>query len=176
LLEYVVESAMLRGVSPYREDEEYDTSANGPGWQEDLGAHDRRHLDATHYRIEPGDLTGLRTAIASGMAVIDGGGVTEKLMNRGPKDADTPAGLDELGGEDNGHAQRIRAYWWGSPVGDVLLYQGSWDVDFAGCWVPVLNDAGEVSRMEWTPGHFWAKAETFAGRWDSHCLDVSRVP
>jgi hypothetical protein len=162
-LEYAVDAVVYRGVIKYRPGEEYDTSATKETWLEGHEAYPHRQLNARHYRVN--NLATLRSALLQNMAVVEGGGVTDKFMRRGPAQADVPAGLDELGGSDNGHAQRIRGYWNRPNTfdADVLLYQGSWGEGFAGCWLP---------DRTWAAGCFWALADTFRDRWDCWALDL----
>lgn len=174
LLEWAVEELMRRGFTHYVTGEEYDTSNTSETWGEGVEAFDYRQLGTDHYRIDVGDLPALFTALTSGMVVFDGGGVTEKFMQRGPARSNDPAGIDELGGDENGHCQGIVGYWLGSPMGDVVLYQGSWSEGFAGCYLPELSAAGEpTGRWSHAPGCFWAKAETFSHRWDCQAIRVA---
>lgn len=178
LLEYAVQGMIERGLRPYRPGEEYDTSSALETWVEGEEAWDMRQLGMVHQRVDVSDLESLYVALASGSAVFDGGGVTSKFMGRTLAKANTPADLDELGGDRNGHAQRIAAYWLGATlngvkVGDIILYQGSWSEDFAGCYVPELDANGNVARMVLRRGCFWAKTRTFAQRWDAHSFRPS---
>jgi len=180
LLEYVVDGLMARGAKPYLPGEEFDTSADPAGWTEDLEAYDIRQVGAQHRRLYLGNIEELYVALAAGWAVIDGGGVTERFMNRGAEQAGIAAGLDELGGDRYGHSQGQCGYNLGVeiegvPPGDVLLYAGSWDTDFAGCWVPVLDAGGAVIGREWWPGHFWAEAAVWPQRWDAHAIELRAV-
>ena len=180
LLEYAVEGMVQRGLRAYRPGEEFDTTSSLETWIEGKEAWDLRQLDMNHQRIDPDNLESLYIALASGSAVFDGGGVTNKFMQRTLSQANTPADLDELGGNTNGHAQRIAGYWIGATlngtkVGDILLYQGSWSEDFAGCEVPELDANGNILRMVLKQGCFWAKARTFGERWDAHSF-VPTVP
>jgi hypothetical protein len=178
LLEYAVDGLMARGAKPYVPSEELDTSSDPAGWTEDLDAHDLRQVGAEHGRLDLGDPEELYVALSAGMAVFDGGGVTSKFMSRGPGQTNIPAGLDELGGDRNGHSQGVVGYWLGAilagvAVGDLLLYAGSWDTDFAGCYVPVLDANSNIINREWWAGHFWAKAEVWSQRWDAHRIRVA---
>jgi hypothetical protein len=165
-LEYAIDGVIRRGLTPYRSGEEQDQSAALERWTEGYNAGHRRPIGAEAYRIDPGDLDSLRIALCRGMGVFDGGGVTTKLMQRGSENADTPAGLDELGGDRNGHSQGIFGFWFGSPVGDVLYYQNSWGLAHAGCFVPVFGTDGTLQHMSWQPGCYLAWASTFVERWD----------
>ncbi len=174
-LEYAVEGLIHRGVVAYVPEEEFDTSDDLETWTEGHAAHDWRQLNMEHHRLDLADIGSCYTALAAGMAVFDGGGVTSKFMQRTASKAYVPADLDELGGSANGHAQGIPGYWLdatldGVNVGDLLLYQGSWDTTFAGCYVPRLSAEGTIIEMVWQPGCFWAKARTFAQRWDCHAF------
>jgi hypothetical protein len=167
-LEYAVAGIMLRGVISYRPGEEFDASPEGQEtWREGLEGYPRRMLDAEHYSVPNGDLEALYAALEQDYAVVDGGPVTAQFMRRGPEQADTLVGKAEFGGSSNGHAQGIRGFWRASPRfggKDVLLYQGSWGLDFAGCWLP---------DGTWSSGCFWADAaEAFPLRWDCHALSL----
>jgi hypothetical protein len=174
-LEFAVESMIRRGLSPYVPGEENVVPPSHEHWTEGHEAHDRRQLGMEHFRIDPDDTDAIYEALASGMAVFDGGCVTAKFMARGPGQANTPADLNELGGDANGHAQGVAGYWLdatlaGVSVGNLLLYQGSWGDAFAGCYVPVLGPEGTILSMRWQPGCFWAKERTIAARWDWHAF------
>jgi len=174
-LEFAVDGMIRRGLTPYVPGEEFDESATLETWVEGHAAHDRRQLGMDHRRIATNDVQALYQALASGMAVFDGGPLLEKFFGRGPTKANTPADIDELGGITNGHAQRIRGYYLdadleGQQVGNVLLYQGSWDEGFAGCWVPVLNEESVVIDTRWQPGCFWAYERVIGLRWDIHAF------
>jgi hypothetical protein len=162
LLEYAVEGILHRGISPYVAGEEQDHSAGLESWTEGHAAHDTRQIGAIHYRV--GDLPELYAAIAGGLVVVDGGGVTGKYMGRGPADAvTTPADLDELGGNENGHAQRLAGYYLDSPWGNLILYQNSWGPEWGGCYLP---------DGSWQAGCTWALERVFRERWDCHALEV----
>jgi hypothetical protein len=129
-LEYVIESLIERGWSkerPWENEQSVSKDAAMPPLFAELDAFDKRQKNLRHHSIAGSDRTRqVVEALARGHGVVFGTGVKNPYFY--PR-RNTVLGPEALGGDENGHAQRIRGY---STRRSAFVVQNSWGSYFGG--------------------------------------------
>lgn len=132
-------------------------------WQEGQEAWARRQKEVwlDHYALDPADSETpemLRRLLAAGWQASISTGTTTLYQRRGAQDALDPAGVDELGGDDGGHNQRVIGWasngWW--------LIQNSWGSGWGGA---IFRDRILYGAAPVLP-------EVLAAAWEIHAIRV----
>lgn len=165
-----IESVLRRGLDP-EEPGEWDRvqeRTEPDDLDSEMAAFDQRQTDAEHWRVPTGDLDALDDALSRGLTVAMGTGVSDPYFEyfsgpRNPDTADVVLGTDALGGNSNGHEQRIFAV---TRVSGIRRYgvQNSWGLA-GGCHLP--DDS-------WQPGCCWVKESVLLSAWDIDAIRVTR--
>jgi hypothetical protein len=109
-----IQSVMRRGFDPEEpgEMDRIEELTQPDDLDSEMIAHDQRQTNAQHWRISDGDLDAVMDALARGMCVGIGAGVRTPYFNffasaRRASDPDVVLTSAALGGNSNGHEQRI---------------------------------------------------------------------
>jgi hypothetical protein len=109
-----IQSVMRRGFDPDEpgEMDRIEEQTQPDDLDSEMIAHDQRQTNAQHWRIANGDLDAVADALARGMCVGIGAGVRTPYFNffasaRKPSEPDVILTSAALGGNSNGHEQRI---------------------------------------------------------------------
>lgn len=138
--EYAIESLVARGVSPYVQGEDSRSTSEDddlPSLDQELAATDNR-LRVTHRTIAGARSDKVIQALLQGHGVVFGTGVSERYNSPPPG---VVLGPGYLGGEDNGHEQRIAGY---DSKRDAFLVQNSWGQGWGGCVIDGVSLPGCV--------------------------------
>jgi hypothetical protein len=109
-----ISSVTRRGLDPEEpgEAESINEQTQPDDLDSEMAAYDQRQTDAEHWRIADGDLDGIIDALGAGMGVGIGAGVRTPYFRffegaRSPNLSDVVLTDSALGGQSNGHEQRI---------------------------------------------------------------------
>ena len=174
-IEYGLEGLVFRGWDPYEPGEELnlDEMLRNDDLDSEMAAFDNKEPDLEFHRIDTDRTTSavlfdIDAALKAGCGVVVGSGITQSYMNY---HASSPAservlGTDAMGGDQNGHAQRIFAMRLMPDGTRQYGVQGSWGVNWGGM---TLADG------TWQPGCCWVKQEVLLGVWDIHTVKFRKI-
>jgi hypothetical protein len=171
-LEYAVAGLVARGWDPYVEGEDSDKVEAGVGapdagddLADEMFAYDKRDLSGKRYRIDGDRCALVDDALQRNLGVVIGSGLTESYfyIQNSPGQTERVYGGNYIGGDANGHAQRIfaRSYW---PGRRVYAIQNHWSIQWGGCRMP-----GGL----WEPGCIWVEEDVISElAWDVYGFQV----
>ena len=160
--EYAIESLIHRGWSPRADGEDTRPEADDArltSLSAELSAYDHRITGARHYAITGARVAQTIAALRAGLGVVVGTG-TRPAYGAPPRDI--VLGLDYLGGDDDGHEQRI-AGWVESRR--AFLIQNSWGASWGGCVVDGVA----------YPGCALVSPAVIGSAWDVDAIEVSHA-
>jgi len=134
----------------------------------EMNAADRRQFNTERWRLPDGDLDTLDAALSRGLGVGIATGVKDPYFKffstaRSPAQADVVLGTAALGGDTNGHEQRIVAVEKTSS-GRVYTIQNSWGL-FGGCHLPDGTFRHGLARVS---------EAVLINAWDVDCIRIQK--
>jgi hypothetical protein len=166
-----IQSVMIRGFDPEEMDEWDDPveRTEPDDIASELAAYDTRQHEAEHWRLPDGDLDRLDDALTRGLGVGIGAGVCNAYFSyfsspRSASEPDVVLGTDALGGNSNGHEQRVVA---------VQLVNGLRRYCIQNSWGP--NGGCHLPNGRFQLGCCWVNEAVIRAAWDIDCLKISRV-
>lgn len=159
--EYGIESLLRRGWSPMVDGEDGRPEAEDAKLSSlaaELAAFDHRFTGAKHFAILGNRVQQTISALHAGFGVVFGTGVRDHYFSA---PADVVLGLDYLGGDDNGHEQRVVGW---VQERRAFLVQNSWGPGWGGC---VVNGEALLGCALVSP-------EVIATAWDIDAIEVTR--
>lgn len=159
--EYAIESLIHRGWSPRADGEDTRPEADDArltSLSAELSAYDHRLTGARHYAITGNRVAQTIAALRAGLGVVVGTGTRPSY---GSPPRDVVLGLEYLGGDDDGHEQRIVGW---SENRRAFVAQNSWGAGWGGCVVDGVT----------YPGCALVSPEVIGAAWDVDAIEVSR--
>jgi hypothetical protein len=158
--EYVIESLIRRGWSPYKPSEDSrpmsdDDNAQG-SLLDELKAHDTRQLGAVHYAIVSDRVDRTIDALRRGAVVCGGWGLREPFYTTKPGQVVSERNMNAM---SNGHEMRIFAY---DADREAFALQNSW----GRFWC-----SAEINGI-WYPGCCLISEEALEAAWDIDVIEL----
>ncbi len=183
--EYVISGLVHRGWDPYVLGEDGDLVEAGLGappagddLQDELFADDKRGVGMRRYRISAGELDAVDAALINPtLGVMIGTGTRDAYhaYQGDPSKPDAILTTDHLGGDRDGHGQRVFARVW-QDGRRIYGIQGSWGPDGAVVLAtPPARATGwggiHLPDGRWAPGCCWVDERVLREAWDIHVIE-----